>query len=158
MDHLHPDTLEWTTGQSPKGKFQRHRKELSVAMGAARGQIAARGGHPFEVELVRLPPGAINWPYHSHTVEHEFYIVVGGSGIVRTPDGEREVRAGEVFHHPPGEPHQLRNPGPEDLIYYVIANNEITDDCHYPDSDKWAVTSLERCFRPVPVDYYDGEE
>ncbi len=40
----------------------------------------------------------------------------------------------------------------------VFAGSGIADECYYPDSDKWATSSIEKCFRPALVDYYDGEE
>jgi mannose-6-phosphate isomerase-like protein (cupin superfamily) len=163
MKRLNIDDFSWIEGKSPKGKFHRFRKDLSAQLGSARAPLPDSGRHLFEIELVKLPAGAINWPYHSHSVEHEVYVIVSGTGRVRTPEGELEVRAGDIIHHPPGEPHQMSNPGPDDLLYYVIANNVIAgsavaDECYYPDSDKWATSSIDRCFRPAKVDYYDGEE
>ena len=158
MKKINLEDVPWSEGKSPSGKFHRFRKELSVKLGAKRGEMPATGGHPFEVELAKIPPGAINWPLHSHTIEHEFYLIVSGTGRVRTQDGEFEVRAGDVFVHRPSEPHQMRNPGPDDLVYYVIADNQIADSCYYPDSQKWANNDIDRCFRPVEVEYYDGED
>lgn len=78
---------------------------------------------PFEVELVRLPPGAVNWPFHAHSVMWECYLLTAGRGRVRTPEGWTEVRAGDALLHPPGEPHQMENTGPDDLVYWIIADN-----------------------------------
>ncbi|HAB17826.1 MAG TPA: cupin, partial [Verrucomicrobiales bacterium] len=46
----------------------------------------------------------------------------------------------------------------EDLEFYVISDNPVADDCHYPDSNKVAVMTLPKVFRPQYTDYYDGEE
>jgi uncharacterized cupin superfamily protein len=158
MKIVNVEAVPWTEGKSPSGKFHRFRKELSVKLGAKRGEMPSGGGHPFEVELVKVPPGAINWPLHSHTIEHEFYLILSGVGRVRTQEGEFEVKAGDAFVNQPGEPHNLSNPGPADLIYYVIADNQIADSCYYPDSQKWTNNDIDRSFRAVEVDYYDGEE
>jgi mannose-6-phosphate isomerase-like protein (cupin superfamily) len=163
MKKINIADLPWVEGKSPTGKFHRYRKELSAQLGSGRSPSPDSERHPFELELVRIPSGAVNWPYHSHSAEHELYLIVSGVGRVRTPGGLVDVGAGDVIHHPPGEPHQMNNPGSADLVYYVIANNVIAggavaDECYYPDSDKWATTSIDRCFRPTKVDYYDGEE
>jgi uncharacterized cupin superfamily protein len=113
---------------------------------------------PFEVEMIRLPAGAVNWPYHSHSAQWEFYMIIAGRGQVRTPDGIADIREGDCLIHPPGEPHQIKNTGASDLVYYVVANDPPSDVCHYPDTNKWSLPG-----QPVPVrvqasDYYDGEE
>lgn len=140
---------------SPKGNFAKERCEISLALGAREDPAAL---HPFEVEMVTLPPGKKFCPYHSHTAEHELYIVVSGTGEVRHPGGNEMIGAGDTIHFPPGEAHQMVNSGTEPLVYYVIANNVPSDDCYYPDSDKWFVESLKSTVRHSKVDYYDGEE
>jgi len=163
MEKVNIEEIPWVEGKSPKGKFHRFRKDISGRLGSARPPSLEIARHPFEIELVRVPAGAINWPYHSHSAEHELYVIVSGRAQVRTPEGIVDVGGGDVIYHPPGEPHQLSNPGPGELIYYVIANNvyagiSIADECYYPDSDKWATVNIDKCFRPAKVDYYDGEE
>ena len=71
MKKLNIADLPWVEGKSPKGKFHRFRKDISARLGSARAPLPDSGRHPFEIELVKLPAGAINWPYHSHSVEHE---------------------------------------------------------------------------------------
>jgi uncharacterized cupin superfamily protein len=163
MKKCNIDELPWEEGKSPKGKFHQFSKDISGGLGSARAPLPASGRHPFEIELVRIPAGAVNWPYHSHSAEHELYLIVSGTARVRSPGGIVQARAGDVIHHPPGEAHQMSNPGPDDLTYYVIANNviagdSVADECYYPDSDKWATPSIDKCFRPAKVEYYDGEE
>ena len=143
---------------SPKGRFRLFSQDISAAMRAGNGEKTHRPLCPFEVELVRLPPRAVNWPYHAHSAQWEFYMMVSGHGQVRTPAGTIEVREGDCFVHPPGEAHQLSNTGATDLIYYVIADNPASDACHYPDSNKWKVPGQSKPVRVKPADYYDGEE
>jgi len=145
-------------GRSPKGRFLRFRQDITAAMRATNGEKTRALPWPFEVELVRLPPRAVNWPYHSHTAQWEFYLIVAGRGLVRTPAGDHEVREGDCLAHPPGEPHQLTNTGATDLLYYLIADNPPSDACHYPDSNKWALPEQSKPVRVTPVEYYDGEE
>jgi uncharacterized cupin superfamily protein len=85
--------------------------------------------------------------------------VISGRGIVRHQDGTTAIEAGDAFLFKPGEPHQMTNNGPEDLILHVVADNPVGESCHYPDSQKWIVRSPERrLIRSEPLDYYDGEE
>ena len=144
--------------QSPKGRFRLFRQDISAAIRAGNGDKSNTPPCPFEVELVRLPPRAVNWPYHAHSAQWEFYMVVSGRGQVRTPTGKVEVREGDCIVHPPGEPHQLTNTGATDLLYYVIADNPASDACHYPDSNKWKLADQPKPVRVTPADYYDGEE
>ncbi len=53
----------------------------------------------------------------------ECYLILSGSGTVRSPEGDTSVGPGDVVMHPPGEPHQMLNPGPADLVYWVIASD-----------------------------------
>ena len=110
-------------------------------------------GELFFDERFEIGPGV-----DAHSAQWEFYMVVAGRGQVRTPAGKVEVRAGDCFSHPPGEPHQLTNTGATDLIYYVIADNPVSDAWHYPDSHKWKVPGQAKPVRVTPAEYYDGEE
>jgi uncharacterized cupin superfamily protein len=145
-------------GRSPKGRYRRFRQDITAAMRATNGEKTRALPWPFELELVRLPPRAVNWPYHSHSAQWELYLIISGRGQVRTPSGLSEVREGDCLTHPSGEPHQLTNTGATDLLYYVIADNPVTDACHYPDSNKWELPDHDQPVRVVPVAYYDGEE
>ncbi len=146
----------WT---SPKGKFAGASKEISVALGRQPRSTDLMQRQPFDVEICRIPPGKIAFPYHSHSAQWEFYQVVSGTGKVRDPEGITPIEAGDAFIFEPGQPHQFTNDGSEDLVFYVIADNPIGESCHYPDSDKWLVRSPEgRLIRSQGLDYYDGEE
>lgn len=144
--------------KSPKGRFHLFGQDISKAMRLNNGGKNKTNVWPFEVELVRLPPRAANYPYHSHSAEWEFYMIVGGRGKLRTESATIEVREGDCFACPPGEAHQIINSGATDMIYYVIANNAPSDVCHYPDSDKWALPGQDKTVRVQQMNYYDGEE
>jgi hypothetical protein len=53
--------LPWS---SPKGKFGGASKEVSVALGRNPESTDLNEQHPFDVEICRIPPNKINWPYH----------------------------------------------------------------------------------------------
>ena len=144
---------------SPKGKFAGAGKEISEELGRKPTSTDLMERHPFDVEIVRIPPGKTPYPFHSHSAQWEFYHVISGRGMARHKDGQTPIEAGDAFIFGPGEAHQLLNDGAEDLIVYVVANNPIGESCHYPDSNKWMVRSPERKYlRSEPLDYYEGEE
>jgi uncharacterized cupin superfamily protein len=144
---------------SPKGKFVHGSREISVALGRDRNSLDLLERHPFDVEIQRIPAGSTNTVFHSHSAQWEFYHVISGSGSVRHDAGVEPIVAGDAFLFKPGEAHQIRNDGTEDLVIYVVADNPIGESTHYPDSGKWAVRSPEgRIIRSEPLDYWDGEE
>ena len=152
--------------QSPKGKFGRMTKNISIALGRQPDSLDLTKRHPFDLALVRIPKGKTLCPYHAHAAESELYLVVSGHGNVRDKEGVTEVGPGDAFLFQPGEAHQLSNAGDEDFVYYVIADNprsggKTGDSCYYPDSGKWAVTrdaTEELIVKGNETDYFDGEE
>ena len=95
--------------QSPKGKFGRMTKNISIALGRQPDSLDLKKRHPFDLALVRIPKGKTLCPYHAHTAESELYLVVSGRGNVRDKDGITEVGGGDAFFFQPGEAHQLNN-------------------------------------------------
>ena len=152
--------------KSPKGKFGRFSKNISIALGREPESLDLSKRHPFDLALVRIPKGKSLCPYHAHAAESELYLVVSGRGSVRHKEGTTEVNPGDAFFFQPGEAHQLTNAGDEDFVYYVIADNPRSggatgDSCYYPDSGKWAVAkegSEEVIVKAIETDYYEGEE
>ena len=159
MKKVNSNELEEYSWTSPKGKFTGASKDLSEALGWDAQGADARARHPFAVEILRLAPGQTPYPYHSHAAQWEFYHVISGRGVVRDDAGRTPIEAGDAFIYGPGEPHQLINDSPEDLVIYVVADNPIGESCYYPDSKKWLVRSPERrLLRGEALDYFDGEE
>ena len=108
--------------------------------------------------LYELPPGNQLWPYHFHVGNEEWAIVISGTPTLRTPAGERQLRAGDVVGFPQGEEgaHTFYNRGSEPsriVIFSTLRSGYPT----YPDSDKVAAGG--RVFRRTDaVSYWDGEE
>ena len=153
--------IEERVRQSPKGRFGRRSKNISVALGRDPESLDLAKRHPFDLALVRIPKGKLLCPYHSHSTESELYLVVSGRGKIRDKDGWTEVGSGDAFFFGPGEAHQLANAGDDDFVYYVIADNPRGDTCHYPDSGKFAVWkegNEEVIVKATETDYFDGEE
>src|SRR3954447_1567840 len=147
--------------KSPKGKFGRFTKSISVALGRDPESLDLMKRHPFDLALVRIPKGKSLCPYHSHSAETELYLVVSGKGTIRDKDGWTDAGPGDAFFFGPGEAHELKNAGEEDFVYYVIADNPRGDMCHYPDSGKFAVWKAgneEVIVKANEADYFEGEE
>lgn len=107
--------------------------------------------------VYEVAPGNQLWPYHFHVGNEEWAVVVSGAPTLRTPEGERALRAGDVVGFPQGEAgaHTFYNRGGEParvLICSTLRRGFPT----YPDSDKVAAGG--RVFRRSDaVDYWDGE-
>jgi uncharacterized cupin superfamily protein len=153
----HPALPEQET-RSPTGKFHSFFRNISLALGGIANTGTWAGGHPFDVQLRRIPPGAAVCPYHLHLAQWELFIVHRGVGSVRTPDGTFAVKTGEVFYHPPGVPHQLTNSGRDDLEVFIVTDHAPLDSCYYPDSDKRSLRPPGKVFRLEEVHYFDGED
>ena len=88
----------------------------------------------------------------------EWIVVVSGTPTLRTPEGERELRAGDVVGFPQGEAgaHTFYNRSSEPLrilFFSTLRSGYPT----YVDSDK--VGAGGRVFRRADaVGYWDGEE
>lgn len=160
MNKINLAEISIEKSRSPKGRFRRLSQHISQALAGVNGLGPSGLAQPFEVDLIRIPAGAVNWPYHSHSAQWELYLIITGRGQVRTPDGAADLREGDCIIHPPGEAHQITNTGATDLVYYIIADCPASDVCHYPDTNKWQVPGL-----PTPIrvtgtaaSCYDGEE
>jgi uncharacterized cupin superfamily protein len=147
--------------KSPKGKYHKFVKDVSIALGRDRDSLDLAKRHPFDLAVARIPKGKSYCPYHSHSAESELYLVISGRGSIRDKDGTTEVEPGDAFFFGPGEAHELANAEEEDFVYYVIADNPRGDSCFYPDSGKWAVATEgtgEIIVKGKEADYFEGEE
>ena len=118
-------------------------RQISEALGRVPGSTDLMERHPFDVELLRVPPGTVPYRYHSHSAQWEFYYVLSGTATVRHHDGNAHIEAGDSFLFKPGEAHQLINDSGDDLLIFVIADNPVGESYHYPDEAMWIVNSPE---------------
>lgn len=158
MKTINPDSMPWEEFKSPSGKFHSFQKNISLALGGVRDVGAWGGGQPFDLQLRRVPPGAMVCPLHEHGVQWELFVILAGEATVRVNETRQVVRAGEIFMQPPGTAHQTINSGKEDLVFYIIADNSPADSTYYPDSKKWMMKPQRKLFRMTEVDYFDGED
>jgi uncharacterized cupin superfamily protein len=126
------------------------------------GRIGAEliGGSMYELE-----PGDRLWPYHTHHANEEWLLVVRGQPTLRTPEGEQDLREGDVVAFPRGEEglHQVSNRTEQPIRVLMLSTLIAPDLVHYADSGKFGARNVkgERIFlgRPGPIlDYWDGED
>jgi uncharacterized cupin superfamily protein len=95
--------------------------------------------------VYELDPGKKNLPYHAHFGIEEVIVVIAGTPTLRSPDGERELVAGEVVACPPGRggAHQLINRSDAVARFLVLSSKAAADLIEYPDSKRISAQSGE---------------
>lgn len=100
----------------------------------------AAGGVAENVKLYEMPPGQSLCPYH-YEYEEEWLLLFSGTLLLRAPDGERPLQAGELVCFPAGPDgaHKVTNTGdePARLLMWSTAREPAV--AVYPDSDKIGV-------------------
>ena len=117
----------------------------------------ALGAELIGCSVYEIGPGKRLWPYHYHLGNEEWLIVVSGTPTLRTPDGLRELRAGDVVGFPDGEAgaHTLANES-EAAARVAVFSTRRPGIVVYPDSDK--IGMWRKYFRSSDaVDYWHGE-
>ena len=115
------------------------------------------------VSVYEIPPGMAAYPYHFHHNNEETFYILSGDGILKTPEGERNVSAGDLLFFPTGPEgaHKLTNRSESEILRYIDFDvvHEV-DICEYPDSDKigiWGMGINKLYPKSSDVDYYHGE-
>src|SRR2546426_11906594 len=107
MHKVNTTKMPEITWSSPKRKFVGAGKEISKALGRKPQSTDLNERHPFDIEIVRIPPGKTPYPYHLHSAQWEFYHVIYGRGLVRHHDGTTPIEPVDAFLFKPYEPNQL---------------------------------------------------
>ena len=123
------------------------------------------GAEKLGASLYELEPGQKTFPYHYEYGVEEWLLVVAGKPTLRAPDGEHELRAGDVvcFREGPAGAHQVRNATDGPVRVLIFSTKAVPDAAVYPDSGKigiWTGNEADppRLFRiESAVDYWDGE-
>lgn len=115
------------------------------------------------VSVYEIPPKKSAYPYHFHIKNEEVFYIISGQGILKTPDGEKNVSAGDLLFFPANEKgaHKLTNSSETAMLVYIDFDtvNDI-DVALYPDSKKIGIWGMDtnQVFRTEDrVDYYEGE-
>lgn len=123
------------------------------------------GAEKVGASVYELQPGERSFPYHYEYGAEEWLIVVAGRPTLRVPDGEHELRAGDVVCFPEGPDgaHLVRNDSDEPVRFLIASTKQLPNAAVYPDSGKvglWTGNESDppRLFRiGDAVDYWDGE-
>jgi uncharacterized cupin superfamily protein len=96
----------------------------------------AAGAQRLGASLFRVPPGATTFPLHAHLHNEELLVVVSGAPTLRTLDGERTLRAGDVIAFPAGHAgaHELRNDSADDVSLLIVSTMVAPEVNLFPDS------------------------
>jgi uncharacterized cupin superfamily protein len=122
-------------------------------------------GEHIGASLYELPPGEATFPYHYELGNDELLVVVVGRPTLRTPDGERELHAGDcvLFPNGPSGAHQLFNRSAASARVLLVSNFALPRAAVQVDSGKmmirWGAGPDERrWFRlDSAVDYWEDE-
>ena len=118
------------------------------------------GGRLLGMSVYELPPGQSICPYHYELGYEEWLFVLTGRPTLRTPDGERELRAWDMVFFPEGEAgaHKVTNTTGDTLRVAILSNKGDPGAAVYPDSDKVGIFPPNKLFRlSDAVDYFHGE-
>ncbi|HSZ14127.1 MAG TPA: cupin domain-containing protein [Solirubrobacteraceae bacterium] len=124
----------------------------------------ALGAQALAVKAFELPAGESLCPYH-YEYEEEWLVVLHGSVLLRTPDGEHTLQQGDIAQFPAGPTgaHKVSNRSGDSARILMFSSAREPAVAVYPDSDKIGVwpgnpddhVMLRR--QDGAVDYYDGE-
>jgi uncharacterized cupin superfamily protein len=85
------------------------------------------------VHIVRLTPGRESTQFHYHDADEEFLYVLEGRGIAEIGDESHAIGRGDFMGFTaPSQPHTLKNPFGEDLVYLLAGERNPNDVVHYP--------------------------
>ncbi len=124
----------------------------------------ALGGESLAVKVFELPPGQSVCPYH-YEYEEEWLVVLEGSVLLRTPEGEETLTRGDAVCFAIGPPgaHKASNAGTETARLMMFSSTREPAVAVYPDSDKigvWPGRDEDKAMlhrSDGDVDYWDGE-
>ena len=115
------------------------------------------------MSVYELDPGIAGWPYHFELNEEEWLIVIAGEVVLRTPEGEQRLRAGDVACFPAGAAgaHAVRNESEETARFAMPSTNaRFGGATVYLDSGKVSVYGpgyRHRGWLGERVPYWEGE-
>jgi uncharacterized cupin superfamily protein len=87
----------------------------------------AAGTKGVGVNRVRVAPGMLPTPPHSHGASEEIYYVLGGSGLAWQDEQVHEVRPGDCVIHRADEMEHTFVAGPDGLDFLVYGTNHATE-------------------------------
>lgn len=125
--------------------------------------LSGENANQCTVSIYEIPPQKSAYPYHFHLKNEEVFYIISGNGLLRTPDGEKRVSAGDLLYFPANSDgaHKLANSSDvAPLVYLDFDTTNDIDIAYYPDSDKFGVwgMNINKVYRTDEnVDYYEKE-
>ncbi len=111
-----------------------------------------------------LSPGESACPYH-YEYEEEWLLVIDGSIVLRTPEGERTLERGDLAFFPagPSGAHKVVNRSDASARTMMFSSSRVPAVSVYPDSDKigvWPGNDADDLVfrRGTAVAWSDGED
>jgi uncharacterized cupin superfamily protein len=97
-------------------------------------RLVPGGGPFFGASAYELGPGNFV-VYHAHHGSDELVLVLRGRPTLRTPEGETQLRPGDVAHFPPGPAgaHGMRNDTDEPARFVMFGTRVSPEVVEYPD-------------------------
>ena len=106
--------------------------------------------------FIEVPPGKYAFGYHYHDQTEEIFYIISGEGSLRTHEGEKQVKAGDMMCFPTGEKgaHVLRNTSETETLKFIDfgAFSSHTDIVTLPDTNQYMLVGPHIGFKIV-----DGE-
>src|SRR4051794_21488008 len=95
------------------------------------------------MSIYELPPGQAICPYHFEWTDEEWLIVLDGTPLVRTPEGETTLQPGDTICFPAGPTgaHHVKNDGEGRVRVATLSPKTQPGIAESPDSDKVGVWS-----------------
>jgi uncharacterized cupin superfamily protein len=123
------------------------------------------GGELIGATMSEVEPGSKLWPYHTHYLNEEWVIVHRGEPTLRTPEGERQLKEGDVVCFPRGArgAHQIINRTDSPIRVLMLSSMIRGEIIEYLDTGKILAKDIEDedivFARPgPPAEYWEGEE
>ncbi len=111
-------------------------------------QVISREGNSFAVKpvireadagkcaasFVEVEPGRYAYGYHYHEVNEEVFYIIRGHAVVRTPEGEKNLKEGDAIAFPasPEGAHVIRNGSATEKLVYLDVGQGNTVSSHLP--------------------------
>jgi uncharacterized cupin superfamily protein len=124
----------------------------------------AVGGQALAVKVYEIPAHQSLCPYH-YEYEEEWLVVLDGNVLMRTSEGEEELKRGELVCFAPGPQgaHKVSNKGERPARIMMFSSAHEPAVAVYPDSNKlgvWPGNPTDNVMLrrgDGNVDYWDGE-
>jgi len=105
--------------------------------------VAGDDAEKCAASFIEVPPGCFAFGYHYHDQNEEIFYVVSGTGALRTYQGDKSVKAGDMLCFPANEKgaHVLSNPSETEPLIFIdfAAKTSKADIVTLPDANKWMV-------------------